>query len=54
VRINAVSPGVVADSAEKYASSFPGHLPVAMNRVVAAYVKSVEGIQSGQVFRVYS
>ena len=53
VRINAVSPGVVADSAEKYASSFPGHVPVAMNRVVAAYVKSVEGILTGQVLNVH-
>lgn len=53
VRINAVSPGVVADSAAKFGPLFPGHLPVAMERVVAAYIKSVEGAATGRVFPVY-
>jgi NAD(P)-dependent dehydrogenase (short-subunit alcohol dehydrogenase family) len=53
VRINVVSPGVVKDSAEKYGPLFPGHIPVAMNRVTAAYVKSIESRLTGQVFRVY-
>lgn len=53
VRINVVSPGVAEASADQYGPSFPGHVPVAMNRIVAAYVKSVEGIVSGQVLRVY-
>jgi NAD(P)-dependent dehydrogenase (short-subunit alcohol dehydrogenase family) len=51
VRINAVSPGVVEDSPQLH-SFFHGHIPVKMEKVVAAFVKSVEGAQSGQVFRV--
>jgi NAD(P)-dependent dehydrogenase (short-subunit alcohol dehydrogenase family) len=52
VRINAISPGVVEDSPH-YFSSFPGHIPVAMDKVVAGYVKSVLGIVTGQVIKVY-
>ncbi len=52
VRINSISPGVVEDSPH-YFSSFPGHIPVAMDKVVAAYIKSVLGIVSGQVIKVY-
>lgn len=52
VRINVVSPGVVEDSPELF-PAFPGHIPVTMDRVVAAYVKSVEGAISGQIIRVY-
>ncbi len=51
VRINAISPGVVEDSPH-YFSSFPGHVPVAMEKVVAGYVKSVLGIVTGQVIKV--
>ena len=52
VRINSISPGVVEDSPH-YFSSFPGHIPVTMDKVVAAYLKSVLGIVSGQVIKVY-
>jgi NAD(P)-dependent dehydrogenase (short-subunit alcohol dehydrogenase family) len=52
VRINAISPEVVEDSPH-YFPSFPGHIPVTMNRVVAAYLKSVLGAATGQVIRVY-
>ena len=40
VRINVVSPGVVEDS-PGYFDSFPGHIPVTMDRVVAGYIRSV-------------
>jgi NAD(P)-dependent dehydrogenase (short-subunit alcohol dehydrogenase family) len=52
VRINVVSPGVVEDS-PGYFPFFPGHIPVTMDRVVAAYLKSAFGAQTGQVFRVH-
>jgi len=52
-RINVVSAGLVEDSAEKYASYFPGQNPVAMNKVIDAYVRSVEGNESGEIIRVY-
>jgi NAD(P)-dependent dehydrogenase (short-subunit alcohol dehydrogenase family) len=51
-RINAVCPGVIEEAMAAYAPFFRGHEPVAAARVALAYAKSVEGAQTGQVFRV--
>lgn len=51
VRINAIGPTVVEESPQ-YFPYFPGHIPVAMDRVAQAYVKSVLGAQTGQVYKV--
>jgi NAD(P)-dependent dehydrogenase (short-subunit alcohol dehydrogenase family) len=53
IRINNVSPNVVEESLEKYGPYFPGFEPVPVSRVARAYVKSVEGGQTGQTYRVY-
>jgi len=52
IRINAVSPGLLEDSAVKYDGFFPGHEPVTAARVGLAYAKSVEGALTGQVICV--
>ena len=52
IRINAVSPGVVEDS-PGFFPFFPGHIPVPMDKVVNAYIKSVLGPGTGQVIKVY-
>ena len=52
VRINAVGPDIVEESTP-YFSYFPGHVPVTMSRVTQAYVKSVLGRQTGQIYKVY-
>ncbi|AUZ76453.1 MULTISPECIES: short chain dehydrogenase [Aeromonas] len=52
LRINVVSPTVLTESMDKYASFFPGFVPVPAARVAQAYQKSVLGVQTGQVFRV--
>lgn len=52
LRINVVSPTVLAESMDKYASFFPGFVPVPAAKVAQAYQKSVLGVQTGQVFRV--
>ncbi|SDL10138.1 NADP-dependent 3-hydroxy acid dehydrogenase YdfG [Catalinimonas alkaloidigena] len=52
LRINVVSPGLVEASAEALGEYFPGHVPVPMAQVASAYVKSVEGILTGQIIRV--
>lgn len=52
LRINVVSPTVLAESMDKYASFFPGFVPVPAARVAQAYQKSVLGVQTGQIFRV--
>ncbi|MFD2245429.1 short chain dehydrogenase [Pontibacter ruber] len=53
IRINVVSPGVVEDSMEAIGGYFPGHNPVPMERVVNAYVKSIEGVRTGEIIRVF-
>jgi NAD(P)-dependent dehydrogenase (short-subunit alcohol dehydrogenase family) len=52
IRINAISPNVVEDS-PAYFDSFPGEIPVTMEKVIKAYEKSVLGIITGQVIKVY-
>ncbi len=52
-RINAVSPGLVEASAEKYQEFFPGHIPIPMEQVTQAYRRSIEGRESGLVIRIY-
>ena len=52
-RLNVVSLGLVEDSLERYAAYFPGHNPIPMNKVVNAYLKSVMGKATGQIYRVY-
>jgi len=52
VRINSISPGVVEDS-PGYFPYFQGHIPITMERLAQAYIKSVLGAQTGQVFKVY-
>lgn len=53
IRINAVSPGLVEDSKDKFGDYFPGHTPVSMDRMVSGYVKSVEGKVRGEIIRIY-
>ena len=52
VRINVVSPGVLVESLGVFGEYFRGHEPVPGSRVANAYVKSVEGRLTGQVFHV--
>lgn len=52
MRINVVSPSVLVESLPTYGSFFLGFEPVPARRVAMAYEKSVEGLQTGQVYRV--
>lgn len=51
-RINAVCPGVLVESMSVFGSFFRGYEPVPGARVALAYAKSVEGAQTGRVYRV--
>jgi len=51
VRINAVAPSVVEES-PAYFPYFPGHIPVTMEKVTQAYIKSALGSQTGQIYKV--
>lgn len=52
IRINVVSPTVLTESMPKYADYFRGFLSVSAEKVALAYSKSVEGLQTGQIFSV--
>ena len=51
-RVNAVSPTVFTESMATYGDLFPGVTPVDVDVAAAAYVRSVEGAETGQVFLV--
>ncbi|MFI9307484.1 short chain dehydrogenase [Streptomyces triculaminicus] len=51
-RINVVSPTVAEESLPAYGPFFAGMEPVPASRVATAYVRSIEGAQTGQVYRV--
>lgn len=53
LRINVVSPTVLSESLEKYGAFFPGFDSVPVSRVAMAYRRSIEGIDSGKVYRVW-
>jgi NAD(P)-dependent dehydrogenase (short-subunit alcohol dehydrogenase family) len=52
IRINAVSPTVLEESMGTHGPYFRGTEAVPVRRVALAYSKSIEGAQSGQVYRV--
>ena len=52
MRINSVSATAFAETWDGYAEFFPGFTPVPVAEVGRAFVKSVSGVQTGQVYRV--
>lgn len=52
IRINIVSPTVFTESMDKYPDHFRGYEPVPTARAALAYSKSVEGAQTGRIYRV--
>ena len=52
LRINVVSPAVLQESRPSYGPYFRGTEPVSAKRVALAYSRSVEGAQTGKVYRV--
>ena len=53
LRINAISPTVLTESMGTYGPFFPGFEPVPAARAALAYQRSVEGAQTGRVYRVH-
>lgn len=52
LRINAVSPTVLVESMAGYGPYFRGYKPVPAAEAALGFAKSVEGAQTGQVFRI--
>ena len=53
IRINLVSPSILVESMDAFGPAFRGFEPVPAARAALAYSRSVEGVQTGQVYRVY-
>lgn len=53
LRINAVSPTVLTEALESYGPFFPGFESAPASRVALAYRRSVDGVESGKVYRVW-
>lgn len=51
LRINSVSPTVIEESLPVYADYFPGFPAIAAEQAALGYIKSVDGQQTGQVYR---
>ncbi|MGO6819302.1 short chain dehydrogenase [Rhizobium leguminosarum] len=52
IRINAVNPTMLTESMNRFGPFFPGYESVSGARVAMAYRRSVEGVQTGRVYRV--
>ncbi|MFM2278811.1 MAG: hypothetical protein RLZZ444_1042 [Pseudomonadota bacterium] len=52
IRINAISPNVFVESMEGYGPFFRGFKPVPVADAALAYSKSIEGGQTGQVYKI--
>ncbi len=53
IRINAVSPSMLTESKAALGPIFPGLETVPAARVALAYVRSVEGAQTGRIYRIW-
>lgn len=53
IRINAVSPGMAADSAQQFERFNPGRLPVPMRTIACAFERSIDGWRTGEIIRAW-
>ncbi|CAM4270665.1 hypothetical protein GCM10009799_49370 [Nocardiopsis rhodophaea] len=51
-RVNAISPTVFTESLADYGAYFPGVPPVDLAQVARAYVRSIEGAQTGHIYEL--
>jgi NAD(P)-dependent dehydrogenase (short-subunit alcohol dehydrogenase family) len=52
LRINIVSPTVTEESWSAFGPFFPGQKPIPASEAALGYVKSVEGMQTGKIYRI--
>lgn len=52
IRINVVSPTVLKEAVENFGPFFKGFDPVAGSKVALGYIKSIEGLKTGQTIEV--
>ena len=52
IRINSVCATIFTESVKEFGAEFPGYPSASTNQVAQAFVKSIEGIQTGQNYHV--
>jgi len=52
IRINLVSPTVIKEALPVYGSFFPGFKAIAASDAALGFVKSIEGLQTGRIYRL--
>lgn len=53
IRLNAISPTVLEESLDKYGPVFPGFQPTTGRQVADAFLRSVAGLENGEVIRIW-
>ena len=53
IRLNVVSPTLLEESVDQYGAFFPGFIPVGGDKVASAFIRSLMGIETGQIFKVF-
>ncbi len=53
LRINVISPNLLKESEAVYGPFFPGFIAVEGSRVAQAFLRSVMGVETGQIIRVF-
>lgn len=53
IRINAISPTVLTESMDKFGEYFKGYESVPAEKVALAYRKSIDGAQTGMVYKIW-
>jgi NAD(P)-dependent dehydrogenase (short-subunit alcohol dehydrogenase family) len=53
IRVNVVSPTLLTESVAKHGHLFPGETPVSAGLVAKAYLRSIETIETGRIYRLH-
>jgi NAD(P)-dependent dehydrogenase (short-subunit alcohol dehydrogenase family) len=54
IRVNVVSPTLLTESVAKSGHLFPGEKPVSAELVANAYLRSIETVETGQIYRLHA
>ena len=53
IRVNVVSPTLLTESVAKHGHLFPGETPVSARLVAKAYLRSIETVETGWIYRLH-
>ncbi len=53
LRLNCVSPSILRSSLKKHGNAFLGFIPISDERAASAYLRSLTGIMTGKILKVW-